>query len=145
MEDRILVVEDYMPNMVSALMAFHEDDNIEDIIVHGKFEDARRSIGEFRPTVALLDININGGGTGRDIGKILKQQNIPYVYVTGVGPAHGDQSEEFAPQNLLYAIEIKMEEENGLTTLASFEACEKDPEIWRKAYELLRGRKGKAK
>jgi len=130
-KERILVVEDDHINMICALAAFGYDESFEDVIIIPSYDEAVEAIDKFRPTVALLDVNIKGRGTGKDIGGILKEKGIPYVYVTGVSRI-GDHSDDRHKET--FAIEIQSEDE----TLGRFEKVEKDQEIWRTAYEKLK-------
>jgi CheY-like chemotaxis protein len=135
MKDRILVVEDDFVNMISALVAFQGYSEVEDNIVVGVYEDVLQKIEEFKPTIALLDVNIKGGGSGTDIGKILKGKGIPYVYVSGI------DAKSAGSHLVIIAIGIKMETGSGeLRIVERFETREKGPEIWRRAYEILKGK-----
>jgi len=128
-KERILIVEDDLPNMIMALMAFEEESF--EVIVVSNYEDALDKVDEFVPDFALLDVNIKGGGTGKDIARVLKGKSIPYLYVTGVSTivnnhAHG-----------IEAIEIRNDNE----VILSIEKAEKDQEVWRTAYEKLKERR----
>ncbi|MCK5510650.1 hypothetical protein KAI65_03860 [Candidatus Parcubacteria bacterium] len=130
MKDRILVVEDNFPNMIGALAAFHNDENVEDVIVIPTFKEVVEKLDEFKPTVALLDIHIIGG-TGKDVGKILKEKSIPYIYLTGISIGSGHHAK-------IVAIAIKYENAKGeLKTLLEINKTDKDQEVWRAAYEKL--------
>lgn len=124
MKERILVVEDNFINSICALAAFHEDARIEDVVATGELGEALRQVEEFRPTIALLDINIIGG-KGTEVGKVLAEKKIPFVYVTGIGKTIGHHEN-------IEAIEIQSTE---LKTLERFTTVEKSSEIWAKAYE----------
>ncbi|MCU0678831.1 MAG: response regulator [Planctomycetes bacterium] len=127
MKERILVVEDMLENALSALIALGRYDGVEDAVVAGSLSHALKIVNEFKPTVALLDINIPGG-SGTEVGRELDKRRIPYVYVTGVGRDNGHG------HSIVDAIEIK---DKNLKTLLRYERCSKDPEIWQRAYEIL--------
>lgn len=44
--------------------------------------DANNSIKKEKPDVAIVDINLLGGGSGLDLGKLLQIENIPIVFIT---------------------------------------------------------------
>ena len=84
-------------------------------------KEALAKIEEFKPTLALVDVNIIGG-SGRDLANVLKEKGIPFVFVTASGEG----------------VEIQSENE----TLAKIgKSPDKDPEVWRAAYGLLTGEK----
>lgn len=128
MKERILIVEDTFINGLFALIAFDEDEGVEDAIVVGELEEALKQAEEFRPTVALLDINIIGG-KGTEVGKILAEKKIPFVYVTGITK---DGREPDSGHDKIDSIEIK---NSIFETLENFPKVEKLSEIWLKAYE----------
>lgn len=78
MMDRILIVEDSLDNMIGGLTAFNKNSDVEDVIAVASLTEAIDSISTFKPTVALIDMNIRGG-RGTEVGKLL---TIPHVYVT---------------------------------------------------------------
>lgn len=126
MKDRLMIVEDQFISMICALSAF---DGIEVEVgnIHGTVEGGLKMIDEFQPTMALLDIHLADNGRGTDIGKVLSEKNIPYLYVTGVGenPSH----------NCIDAVEIQ---DSNFKTIERFEGCDKNPEIWRRGFEILK-------
>lgn len=121
-KERILIVEDDFPNMIGALQAFQGDKNIEDCIAVKSYEEAVSKIDEFKPSAALLDVNIIGG-SGKEVAKILKEKGIPYVFVTASG---NNQIEIQSDEETL----MKLEKNMG-----------KDVETWQVAYELLKKRR----
>lgn len=126
MKDRILIVEDRLINQIGAFKAFRE---VAEARAEAVVNEAIEAIDMFKPTVALVDMHIIGG-LGTQIGKVLREKGIPYVYVTGIG----DTS-----HNILEAIEIQKEDEDGnMVTLARFDKTEKDAEIWEVAYKLAK-------
>lgn len=78
-EDEILIAEDLKDHLKSF--------GIEKIQMAHNVADAQETIRMFRPDFVLLDIRIEQGAEGLDIGKNLKDiENIPFMYIT----AHSD-------------------------------------------------------
>ena len=120
-KQRILIIEDDLANMIGALSAFNEDKDVEDCLAVGNYQEALVKIEEFKPTLALVDVNIIGG-SGRDLANILKEKGIPFVFVTASGNG------------------VEIQSEGG--TLAKIgESSDKGPEVWRAAYGFLTGEK----
>ena len=126
MKERILVVEDDLISIICALSAFEKNESIEDVVAATSLIEAIRQIDVFRPTLALLDIHIIGG-LGTAVAKILETKNIPYLYVTGVGP-HIDH-------NNIEAIEIQ---DKNFKALERYNCTEKKSEIWKNGYLFIK-------
>jgi response regulator of citrate/malate metabolism len=45
-------------------------------------EDAREMIAAERPTLVLLDIFLSGSGTGIDLAKYLREENIAFIFIS---------------------------------------------------------------
>ncbi|MBU1149268.1 hypothetical protein KKI23_04220, partial [Patescibacteria group bacterium] len=120
----ILVVEDELINAIPALMAF--DGEEFDVHTASSFEMAQEMIRGGEPDLALLDIHILGGGTGKDIAGILKEKGVPYLFVTKIVDGHVQDGKT--------AIEIRDDNE----VIVRLEKTEKDEEVWRIAYKKLK-------
>lgn len=78
---KILIVEDEISFQLDLEMII---DNLEDSIVAitGNAEEAIGLVHSLKPDLILLDININGKLSGIEVGKIIKDLNIPIIYTT---------------------------------------------------------------
>lgn len=81
----VLVVEDdyYMANDTAAALRGAG----AEVLGPCPNEDAMRDLLEDAvPTHAVLDLNLGGGGPNFDIARLLKEQGVPFVFLTGYDP-----------------------------------------------------------
>ena len=125
----VLVLED---DQRSGFLALRECCDVVKFWVE-TYEDALELLELGVIDLALLDVNIgHREKTGKDIGAICSEKNVPHVYVTGVDAERNNH-------HTIIAVEIK--NSNG-DTLERIEANKKEEKIWRRAYELLLQDKG---
>ncbi|OLP57692.1 response regulator [Rhizobium rhizosphaerae] len=79
---KILIVED------EALLALELESELQsaghEVVGHAMASDEARHLAErCRPDFAFVDIHLVDGPTGIDVGRHLRDQGIPYVFVTG--------------------------------------------------------------
>lgn len=89
-------------------------------------EDAKNLIAKDRPELVLLDIFLSGKGTGIDLAKFLKEDNIPFIYLSAnsneevlnkakATQPYGFLVKPFREKDLLVTMEIaKYHEQHGL-------------------------------
>ena len=133
-QEKILVVEDNIINVICALRGLNKYNGIDDVLVTGSYDLTMGQIDKYKPTSALVGLNFPDYSgkelPGESIGKELNKRGIPYLYVTGV--SHPD----YHPHNII-AIEVKHDNGEGLETLLRFDKLAKNPEIWQAAYDKL--------
>ena len=82
---RIFIVED------EVMLAFEMTDTLEDLgfevvgpSVH--LEDAKDKAREHEIDVAFLDVNLGANKTSKPVAQILRDRDIPFVYITAYDP-----------------------------------------------------------
>ena len=82
---RIFIVED------EVMVAFEMTDTLEDLgfevvgpSVH--LDDAKEKAREGEFDVAFLDVNLGAGKTSRPVADILREREIPFVFITAYNP-----------------------------------------------------------
>lgn len=90
---KIFIVEDEM------IVAFEMSDILEDMgfevvgpSVH--LDHAKDLAMEEDIDIAFLDVNLGGGRTSRPVKEILKEREIPYVFITANDPSQVDFIED---------------------------------------------------
>jgi DNA-binding LytR/AlgR family response regulator len=78
-EDEVLIAEDTADTLRTFGLAQIE-------LAHDK-SGALEQIASFLPDIVLLDIRMEGENTGLQIGEILREKEIPFIYIT----AHSDK------------------------------------------------------
>ncbi len=119
MEERILVVEDKFEFI---LEAFYGLDGLGDAKAVSNVNDGLDAVDEYKPTVALLDVNIIGGKSF-PIAQKLSELGIPFVFVTAVGH-HSEH----------YGTGLEIQDKNK-DVLEKLKSTYKGQEVWRKAYD----------
>lgn len=127
---KVLVVEDRIENTLAALKFFDgEDIPIE---IASTVKDAIQKLHEEIFGAAVLDVEIpmfEGApveGVGHEVGKIAKDLEVPYVYLTG-GYYHHDR-----PEARVFINEVCLKANQGDSTPEKT-----DPGAWAKAWEAL--------
>lgn len=135
--DRVLVVEDYLPNIVSAVNALRnlrKKGLIEDMAGAGNYKEFLRVLDEFKPTLALSDATIprDAGMEAEDlrdeISKELDKRGIPYIFVTKA-PIKGTHD---------YNVTILEREGGQYKPFKEFDTEKKDNIVWEEAYRRLK-------
>lgn len=81
----ILLVEDQMLIAMDAEIML-ADHGLTDVVTVSSVREALRILATFRPSAAILDVNL-GSGTSLPIAEELKRQGIPFIFATGYGDA----------------------------------------------------------
>ena len=136
-KQKVLIVEDDLPNLISAFNAIIEIGKNKGIEIEAEgadtYERFLKMLDEFKPDIVLSDATIpeKMGKTPYDfrekIAEELEKRNIPYIFVTRA-PIPGTHS---------YNVNIVKKERGEYKTLKEFNTPEKDKEIWEEAYDLL--------
>ena len=86
MNRKILIVEDsfvFSEDLRTALEA-SGDYEVTDVII--SYEDLKASLEANKPDFVLLDINLNGEGSGLDVAHdLVNKWEIPFMFITGQG------------------------------------------------------------
>jgi DNA-binding NtrC family response regulator len=81
MKDKILIVEDELI-VARDIRKTLERNGIRVVGVAGSAEKAFELVKEFQPTLALVDIFLDGTLTGIDLAKHLNKKGIPFIYLS---------------------------------------------------------------
>ncbi|RFM27900.1 response regulator [Deminuibacter soli] len=128
MRDKILIVEDqFVEANHLRLMLKNAGYTVSGIA--RSVEDAKASIRQEKPGLVLLDIFLSGKGTGIDLARYLKEENIAFIYLSANSDEdvlnkakathpYGFLVKPFREKDLLVTMEIaQYHQEHGLESL----------------------------
>lgn len=83
---KILVLEDnFLIGLKTAQVL--EKNGFSILGPYGTLEDANNALTEFKPDIAILDINLGEGITSETFAETLMERDIPFLFLTGYGSA----------------------------------------------------------